>query len=627
MINDASLLSLLDKIAFVWIHSLWIVAIVAVLYLVCVRFVGNSGVRYQLGIVSLLAAFVSPFLLLLWEEDLQWSSQPYLESGTLTSVDRGAQPGFGQVEPENVNPSVSMAGQWEWKATLAFAWIAGATLFSLRFLFGALQLRGWKKRGRPITSPEVLRQFEVARDLVMVDKVVRLISHPGINVPITFGWLSPVLVVPTAAVTGLPAEQMQSILVHELVHIRKNDYLISLFQALVETVFFYHPLVWWISHRIRIDREFACDDEVIGYLENRITYANALVEMETLRQSGEEYHLAPGAVSSRLADRIKSILHLPRLRLNSREWFVVPVGVGILLVSCVSLWFAGTVTANAAKGARNFSPAPWFPSETKGKEVELVTRILERQEDELKHLAFAAVVDRWIKNDPNEAVGFISEQKDPRVRQTFFLAAGPTMVENDPGLLLEIVNSGQWWPDQYYHVNQAIPKLASQNLDRAIDQFCGLREKYQSFLGARSLAKALTERNGHREGLAFAEKVSSPGGKAGAVRGTIHVWVQKDEPAVIAHVLRLRKQSDRATAIRGILAGKGRNKDPKGVLDWTKKLSDEDLRNLALVNLAWLWALEKNQEEVNRILDDRSLEKERGGIVEGVRDLGIELSR
>ena len=103
------------------------------------------------------------------------------------------------------------------------------------------------------------------------------------------GWLRPVVLWPPALLAGLSVEQFESLLAHELAHVRRHDYLVNLVQTAIETLLFYHPAVWWLSRRIRHERECCCDDLAVAACGNRLSYARALAALEELR---------PGRVNS-----------------------------------------------------------------------------------------------------------------------------------------------------------------------------------------------------------------------------------------------------------------------------------------------------------------------------------------
>ena len=101
--------------------------------------------------------------------------------------------------------------------------------------------------------------------------------------PSVIGWLKPVVLLPAATLLGLTPEQLEAVLAHELAHIRRYDYLVNIVQMLIETLFFYHPAVWWISGRIRQERELCCDDIAVRCCGDAVGYARALTALERMR--------------------------------------------------------------------------------------------------------------------------------------------------------------------------------------------------------------------------------------------------------------------------------------------------------------------------------------------------------
>ena len=123
------------------------------------------------------------------------------------------------------------------------------------------------------------------------------------------GWWRPVILLPATAVTGFPSDQLVLILGHELAHIRRNDYLVNLVQSVIEIVLFYHPAIWWISVRIREERENCCDDQAVELCGDRLEYARALAAME---QCGRDsWSLAPSARGGQCSPGIQRILAFP----------------------------------------------------------------------------------------------------------------------------------------------------------------------------------------------------------------------------------------------------------------------------------------------------------------------------
>ena len=115
------------------------------------------------------------------------------------------------------------------------------------------------------------------------------------------GWLRPAILVPVAALSGLAAPELDAILAHELAHIRRHDYLVNIFQCVVETLVFYHPATWWISRVIRHERENCCDDIAISTCRDRRVDARALKGLRV-----PAFPLSPAASGGNLLARIRS---------------------------------------------------------------------------------------------------------------------------------------------------------------------------------------------------------------------------------------------------------------------------------------------------------------------------------
>src|SRR4030095_13888079 len=112
---------------------------------------------------------------------------------------------------------------------------------------------------------------------------VHVVESIAVEVPTVIGWMRPVILLPVAAVAALTPAQVEAILAHELAHIRRHDYAVNLLQTTAETLLFYHPAVWWISKRIRAEREHCCDDVAVRVCGDAVSYAHALAELEAWR--------------------------------------------------------------------------------------------------------------------------------------------------------------------------------------------------------------------------------------------------------------------------------------------------------------------------------------------------------
>ena len=161
--------------------------------------------------------------------------------------------------------------------------------------------------------------------------------------PTVIGWLKPVVLLPTSALAGLAPNQMEAILAHELAHVRRHDYIVNLFQTVVETLLFYHPAVWWLSRRIRAERENCCDDLAVSLCGDPVAYAAALAELEGLRSTTGDLVLA--ATGGSLLQRVRRLLGVPTHAGRAPGWLAA--GLALLVVISMS---AGAVARDALIG-------------------------------------------------------------------------------------------------------------------------------------------------------------------------------------------------------------------------------------------------------------------------------------
>lgn len=191
--------------------------------------------------------------------------------------------------------------------SLVGLWLVGITVLSVRMAGGWGYARRLARRAvRPAGEAWQGRLDELARR-VGVARPVRLLESALVRVPTVVGWARPVVLLPLAAVTGLTPRQLEAVLLHELAHVRRHDYLVNLVQSALEVLLFYHPGVWWVSERVREEREACCDDVAVAACGDALVYARALTELEGLR-SAAPARLALAADGGSLLHRIRRLV-------------------------------------------------------------------------------------------------------------------------------------------------------------------------------------------------------------------------------------------------------------------------------------------------------------------------------
>jgi beta-lactamase regulating signal transducer with metallopeptidase domain len=223
---------------------------------------------------------------------------------------------FGRTLNRLIDPS---AGLWTVRfervlnqrlpAVIVF-WFAGVLLLLCRLNLGLMATRKMKSLAGESTSAEIQDVLRALRIRLGIQRSVKLLNSARVQAPIVIGWLKPAILISVGCMAGLSTLQIEAILAHELAHIRRHDYLVNLFQSVIETVLFYHPAVWWVSKQIRREREHCCDDLAVAVCGDRLAYAKALSFLEERRTPVPAG--AFGAAGGVLTMRIARLLGLNR---------------------------------------------------------------------------------------------------------------------------------------------------------------------------------------------------------------------------------------------------------------------------------------------------------------------------
>jgi GWxTD domain-containing protein len=304
------------------LHSLWQGAVCAALLAVVILAIGSPRIRYAAACAVMLVMLVAFSLTL----------AHFLPEGRTNSL------AFKTVAP--LWHSVSgEADSTPWYSNIALAvpwfapvWFFGVLLIYARALASCFLVQRLRRRG--VCSPQPHWQSELARlkDRLRVSRPVQLLESSLGEVPLVFGYFRPLILTPAGLLSGLPPSQVEAILLHELAHIRRNDYLINILQRLAEGLLFYHPAAWWISSVIRAERENCCDDMVVTVTAKPEEYARTLAALEQHRFSGRQPAVA--ITGGRLMKRIHRLLY-PKTQ--NAAWAPLLAAAMLLTAGVVSL--------------------------------------------------------------------------------------------------------------------------------------------------------------------------------------------------------------------------------------------------------------------------------------------------
>lgn len=307
MINTiwSQLIPLTEATAWTLIHSLWQILLIAIILRIVLFFIParHSQLRYGILLTGL-------FCTILWS--LQTFQQEYvyhkkqvfdtqsISSNSFESKENISKSFIDQPQlPEltiNEVSSSNKIGEFfaldiqrlkNWRNTfepylpmIAIFWYLGVFISSFSMIMGLIRLNRLKKQGVQPPSPTYLAIFDKLRRQMGVFRKVDFLLSSSIQEPITFHIIKPVVLAPISFFSQLSQAQAEALILHELAHIRRYDYLFNMIQTSIEVIYFYHPAIWWISSKVRQEREHCCDDLVLAVRDNPLVYAEALTRLQ-----------------------------------------------------------------------------------------------------------------------------------------------------------------------------------------------------------------------------------------------------------------------------------------------------------------------------------------------------------
>ncbi len=323
-----------ENLGWTLLHSLWQIALVAFVLFLLLKIFRRStaNLRYWLSVFALIFSVALPVLTFYQLEKNStyiFSSDKISRAKNLNAAEKPYfTPENFAIQNENNTESANIKTvgffdsiknlQNDFSKNISFAlpflvgfWFIGILIFGLRLVGGFRQLYIFKTREISAPDKNWQSKFTTLCEQLNVKQKVKFLKSDLIETPVVIGFLKPVILIPASVFLQISPKELETIIAHELVHIRRGDALVNFAQSFVEVVFFYHPCVWWISSVIRNEREFAADEMVVKILENsQIVYANALANLEELRflTNQKLTPLATAANGGNLMQRISKIL-------------------------------------------------------------------------------------------------------------------------------------------------------------------------------------------------------------------------------------------------------------------------------------------------------------------------------
>jgi TonB family protein len=165
---------------------------------------------------------------------------------------------------------------------VAIIWLATITLLASQLLLEVYNVNNLPQQNTVSPTPALKARFNELAKQINLSITPKLLISLKVEVPMAIGWLKPVVLLPASMLSGLSTPQLEMLLLHELAHIRRHDYLVNFFQTLVEILLFFHPAVHWVSKQMRNEREYCSDDVAVQHCGDAIAYAHTLADTASL---------------------------------------------------------------------------------------------------------------------------------------------------------------------------------------------------------------------------------------------------------------------------------------------------------------------------------------------------------
>lgn len=360
---------LTEKLGWVILHSVWQLAICGLLAWIVCRLLrsASASARYVLLMSCMVIAVLAPVVtwnrLTVRPAETPTAAQvveleaivlnetvPDLAEPSTSGIPVAASTATEPFAPQHSESLDASSSGWQvravsalepWLPTIVTVWIVGVVLFSIRLILSWATVWRLQFAGTSAVSDSIQQSLQKVKHKLGVRRAIRIFESRLVDSPLVVGCFRATILIPTGLISGISVTQLEAILAHEIAHVRRFDYIVNLLQTLTETLFFYHPVVWWLSGCVREERENCCDDVVVRAMSNKAEYGRALLAIEEFRTTAVVSNkLAMSAKGGSLVARIRRLLNAPQDSHKPRHDGLVSVTLLSLTVVIGGIWLA-----------------------------------------------------------------------------------------------------------------------------------------------------------------------------------------------------------------------------------------------------------------------------------------------
>lgn len=213
---------------------------------------------------------------------------------------------------------------------IALSWMTICGLLTLKLCIELYQVKHLSHANVIPPDNQLMQRFSTLVKQLKLTRVPRLVISLKTDVPMAIGVIKPIVLMPMSMISGLTPTQLDMLILHELAHIRRHDYLINIVQTLIETLLFFHPCCFWVSQQIRKEREYCCDDTAVTHCHDPIAYAHTLADTAAVCHLHRKHHIPKMAMAASGGDLKLRIVRLVKKEHTCTPSFYFPKGLAVL---------------------------------------------------------------------------------------------------------------------------------------------------------------------------------------------------------------------------------------------------------------------------------------------------------
>lgn len=433
------------------IHSLWHGAVISLITLLILYFMRNqrSSVRYNFTVLSMLIIV----LLSIWTFISFYGHYSSLVSSGNSSLSGTSDQGMFNLYDIlwfNLLPGILKANLIYFTEHLPLfivLWFIAVLFLSIKYTGAYIYSQRLKHNRIKPAKAYWIDKLAFFSSKMNLKKRIQLLESALVKVPVVIGYFKPVIIVPLGLFSGIPQQQIEAILIHELAHIKRNDYLVKLLQTIVEILFFFNPFIWWISSIINKEREHCCDDLAISITKDNISFVRALAGLCELEAGGTSAALAFGKSNNQIIKRMERVMNKNENKNNLSHFTIALV---ILISSLVAL---GTTTIASSELD---NPNSSIQDSTKIKHA-----VYKKDSEEMKMKAEMIK----IQESMTKLKTALKEEKDPDTRKKYkeklmILEKKAKAVKEKHGGVKKVKNEKEWKNDNEKQIDELKKKLS-----------------------------------------------------------------------------------------------------------------------------------------------------------------------